>query len=319
VEAQKALGAHFGELVAHPNDPGLEGHPEVMIIHADESSKRVAGESWHSDVSCDPEPPMGSILRIFTLPEVGGDTLFANMYAAFEALSEPMRSFLEGMTASHDGAPYYRSVNARIGRDDGGRSYPCAEHPVVRTHPVSGRKALFVNRMFTTHIAGLSKGESDALLTFLFQHIERPEFQCRFRWQKNSIAFWDNRCVQHQAIWDYWPAERKGHRVTISAETLRQVLRKAGISWQATKTGKASKDPEFTSKMEHILEVYDCPPSDGRVVCVDEFGPLNPATMARAGLVPDHPGYGPRIPAPAGAAHVRRPGPGLRADVLPIP
>ncbi len=160
VEAQMALGAHFGPLVAHPNDPGLEGHPEVMIIHADESSKRVAGESWHSDVSCEEEPPMGSILRIHTLPDTGGDTLFASTYAAYEALSEPMKAFLGGLRAVHDGAPYYRSVNARIGRDDGGRSYPKAVHPVVRTHPVSGRKGLFVNEMFTTHIEGLSAAES---------------------------------------------------------------------------------------------------------------------------------------------------------------
>ena len=167
VEAQMALGAHFGQLVAHPNDPGLEGHPEVMIIHADESSKRVAGESWHSDVSCEEEPPMGSILRIHTLPETGGDTLFASMYAAYDALSDHMKAFLDGLYAVHDGAPYYRSVNARIGRDDGGRSYPRAVHPVIRTHPVSGRKALFVNEMFTTHIEGLSASESRAILNFL--------------------------------------------------------------------------------------------------------------------------------------------------------
>jgi taurine dioxygenase len=218
VESQMALGAMFGELVAHPNDPGLEGHPEVMIIHADETSKRVAGESWHSDVSCEEEPPMGSILRIHTLPDAGGDTLFASMYAAYQALSPPMQRFLEGLTAVHDGAPYYRSVNRRIGRDDGGRSYPHAEHPVVRTHPVSGRKALFVNSMFTTQIVGLSDKESDALLRFLFDHIAQPQFQCRFRWQKNSMAFWDNRCVQHQAIWDYWPQTRSGYRVTIKGE-----------------------------------------------------------------------------------------------------
>jgi taurine dioxygenase len=218
VEAQMALGSWFGELVAHPNDPGLEGHPEVMIIHADESSKRVAGESWHSDVSCDPEPPMGSILRIHTLPDTGGDTLFGSMYAAYEALSEPMRHFLDGLTAIHDGAPYYRSVNQRIGRDDGGRTYPHAEHPVVRTHPVTGRKALFVNEMFTTQIVGLSRAESDALLGFLFEHIRQPRFQCRFRWAKNSIAFWDNRCVQHQAIWDYWPQTRSGYRVTVKGD-----------------------------------------------------------------------------------------------------
>jgi alpha-ketoglutarate-dependent taurine dioxygenase len=218
VEAQKSFGAMFGKLVAHPNDPGLEGHPEVMIIHADEFSKRVAGESWHSDVSCDPEPPLGSILRIHTLPEAGGDTLFAGMYAAFDALSEPMREFLGSLRAIHDGAPYYRSVNARIGREDGGRSYPKAEHPVVRTHPVTGRKAIFVNQMFTTELVGLSPAESDAILHFLFLHVSRPEFQCRFRWAKNSIAFWDNRCVQHMAIWDYWPQTRSGYRVTIQGD-----------------------------------------------------------------------------------------------------
>ncbi len=218
VEAQIALGVEFGELIAHPNDPGLEGHPEVMPIHADESSKRVAGESWHSDVSCESEPPMGSILRIHTLPEIGGDTLFASMYAAYEALSEPMKAFLGGLTAVHDGAPYYSSVNARIGREDSGRKFPTAEHPVVRTHPVSGRKAVFVNEMFTTRIADLGKAESDMVLQFLFKHVQRPEFQCRFRWQKNSIAFWDNRCVQHMAIWDYWPETRSGYRVTIKGE-----------------------------------------------------------------------------------------------------
>jgi taurine dioxygenase len=218
VESQKALGARFGELVAHPNDPGLEGHPEVMIIHADESSKRVAGESWHSDVSCDPVPPLGSILRIHTLPDTGGDTVFASMYAAYDALSEPMKAFLAGLTAVHDGAPYYRSVNARIGRAETGREYPHAEHPVVRTHPVSGRKALFVNQMFTTHIAGLSSAESDAILRFLFEHMQQPQFQVRFRWRKNSIAFWDNRCVQHMAIWDYWPRTRSGYRVTIRGD-----------------------------------------------------------------------------------------------------
>ncbi|HSC28252.1 MAG TPA: TauD/TfdA family dioxygenase, partial [Vicinamibacterales bacterium] len=191
---------------------------EVMIIHADEKSRRIAGESWHSDVSCAPEPPLGSILRIHTLPDKGGDTLFASMYAAYDALSEPLRRFLDGLAAVHDGAPYYHSVNARIGRDDGGRSYPKAEHPVVRTHPVSGRKALFVNQMFTTRITGLTPAESDALLGFLFEHVQRPEFQCRFRWARNSVAFWDNRCVQHMAIWDYWPQTRSGYRVTIKGD-----------------------------------------------------------------------------------------------------
>ena len=218
IESQKALGARFGELVAHPNDPGVDGHPEVMPIHADGSSRRVAGEQWHSDVSCDPLPPMGSMLRLHTVPETGGDTLFANMYAAYEALSDRMRAFLDGLSAVHDGGPYYRETNRLIGRDDGGRSYPAAEHPVVRTHPVTGRKALFVNQMFTQYIVGLPAAESRGILALLYEHVTRPDFQCRFRWRKNSVAFWDNRCAQHHAIWDYWPATRSGYRVTIRGE-----------------------------------------------------------------------------------------------------
>ncbi|HEY7476492.1 MAG TPA: TauD/TfdA family dioxygenase, partial [Vicinamibacterales bacterium] len=155
VEQHVAFGRLFGELVVHPNDPGLSEHPEVMIIHADSASKRVAGERWHSDVSCDSEPPMGSILRLHTVPERGGDTLFSSMYAAYDALSAPVKAWLGTLTAEHDGTPYYRSVNTIIGRDDGGKSYPRAVHPVVRTHPVSGRKGLFVNEMFTIRIVGL--------------------------------------------------------------------------------------------------------------------------------------------------------------------
>ena len=218
VEEHKALGMRFGELVVHPNDPGLEGHPEVMIIHADETSERVAGEQWHSDVSCAEEPPMGSILRLFTVPERGGDTCFASMYAAYEALSDRMKAFLEGLTAIHDGAPYYRGVNEILGRDDGGRRYPRAEHPVVRTHPVTGRRSLFVNSMFTTRIVGLPKAESEGVLAFLFRHVASEEFQCRFTWRPNSVAFWDNRCTQHLAIWDYYPETRSGYRVTIKGE-----------------------------------------------------------------------------------------------------
>ncbi len=218
IESHKAFGARFGELVSHPNDPGVDGHPEVMLIHADGSSRRVAGEQWHSDVSCDPKPPMGSILRLHTVPNTGGDTLFANMYAAYEALSDRMRAFLDGLTAVHDGGPYYREVNRLIGRDDGGRAYPSAEHPVIRTHPATGRRALFVNRMFTQYIVGLPPAESRAVLGFLYEHVARPDFQCRFSWRPHSVAMWDNRCTQHHAIWDYWPATRSGYRVTIRGE-----------------------------------------------------------------------------------------------------
>lgn len=218
VEAQKALGALFGELVVHPNDPGLEGHPEVMVIHTDETSDRATGAIWHSDVSCALEPPMGSILRLFEGPESGGDTLFSSMHAAYDALSGSMQRLLEGLTAIHDGGPYYRDVNARIGRDDGGREYPCNEHPIIRIHPVTGRKGIFVNEMFTTRIVGLPTAESAAILDFLFAHVRREDFQCRFRWAKNSIAFWDNRCTQHLAIWDYYPETRSAYRVTIKGD-----------------------------------------------------------------------------------------------------
>jgi taurine dioxygenase len=215
-DQQKAFGRLFGELHMHPAAPSLlEGHPEILVIHADENSTRVAGEVWHSDVSCDLEPPMGSILYMHELPPVGGDTLFASMYAAYEALSEPMRRFLEPLTAMHEGEHVYRG---RYGVNDTGRVFPKAEHPIVRTHPVSGRKALYVNSGFTTRIVQLTRPESDALLQFLYRHVETPELHCRFRWQVNSVAFWDNRCVQHHAMWDYYPQRRHGHRVTIKGD-----------------------------------------------------------------------------------------------------
>ena len=215
-DQQKAFGRLFGELHMHPAAPReLAEHPEILVIHADETSKHVAGENWHSDVSCDLEPPMGSILYMHELPPVGGDTLFASMYAAYEGLSEPMKRFLEPLTAMHEGEHVYRG---RYGVNDTGKVFPKAEHPVVRTHPVSGRKALYVNSGFTTRIVGLKRPESDALLQFLYRHVETPEFHCRFRWQVNSIAFWDNRCMQHHAMWDYYPQRRHGHRVTIRGD-----------------------------------------------------------------------------------------------------
>ena len=215
-EQHKAFGRRFGDLHIHPAAPGLvEGHPEILVIHADETSKRVAGEVWHSDVSCDPEPPMGSILYMHELPPVGGDTLFASMYAAYDGLSDTLRRLLEDCTALHESEHVYRG---RYGVKDEDKVFPKAEHPVIRTHPVSGRRALFVNSGFTTRIVQMNRAESDAVLQFLFRHIETPEFHCRFRWQERSIAFWDNRCVQHHAMWDYFPQSRHGHRVTIRGD-----------------------------------------------------------------------------------------------------
>jgi taurine dioxygenase len=212
-----AFGRLFGDLHVHPAAPHEEGMPELMTIYADKDSPRANGEGWHTDVSCDPEPPMGTILYIKRCPPKGGDTLFASMYAAYEALSERMRAYLSGLTAIHDGEHVYRGLF-----DDHGQAeratYPRAEHPVVRTHPVTGKKALFVNRGFTTRILGIPIDESDAILRYLYEHMENPLFQCRFRWQPSSIAFWDNRCTQHRAMWDYWPHTRSGSRVTVKGD-----------------------------------------------------------------------------------------------------
>ncbi len=218
LDSQKAFGRYFGELHTHPGAPGADGHPEVMPIHTDANSTYVAGESWHSDVSCDPEPPMGSILHLRVVPPVGGDTLFASMYAAYEALSPRMKAYVEGLTATHDGEPYYRGRYADKGVDDRSKTYPRAIHPVVRTHPETQRRALYVNRMFTTKINDVGREESEAILAYLVGHCARPEFQVRLRWQPDSVAFWDNRCVQHQALWDYYPQVRSGFRVTVKGD-----------------------------------------------------------------------------------------------------
>ncbi len=213
-EQHLAFGRRFGELHIHPAAPHAPGHPELMVIHADRESARANGEGWHSDVSCDPEPPMGSILYLRTCPPHGGDTLFASMYAAYEALSERMKAYLDGLTAIHDGSGYRGLYKGLPNKE----SYPRAEHPVVRTHPVTGKKALYVNRGFTRRILGIPPDESDAILRYLYEHMENPLFQCRFRWRENSLAFWDNRCVQHRAMWDYWPHTRSGHRVTVRGD-----------------------------------------------------------------------------------------------------
>ncbi|WP_421738331.1 TauD/TfdA dioxygenase family protein [Caulobacter sp.] len=212
-EAHKDFGRKFGDLAIHSGVPGLPDHPEIVAIHADANSKFVAGETWHSDLTCDPEPPLGSILYMKVLPEFGGDTCFASMYAAYETLSDKMKAYLEGLSAVHDANPVYKAIFPDIDRN-----YNCSTHPIVRTHPVSGRKSLFVNPSYTTHIAGLPKAESAAILGYLYQHAGNPDFQVRFRWKENSVAFWDNRCTWHQAIWDYFPDTRTGYRVTVAGD-----------------------------------------------------------------------------------------------------
>jgi taurine dioxygenase len=216
-EQHIAFGLRFGELHVHPAAPHEEDLPELMKIYADKDSPRANGEGWHSDVSCDPEPPMGSILYIKQCPPKGGDTLFASMYEAYDALSDRMKAYLEGLTAIHDGEHVYRGLFANYGQADK-RSYPQAEHPVIRTNRVTGKKALYINRGFTVRIVGLPIDEGDGILRYLYEHMENPLFQCRFRWQPNSVAFWDNRWTQHRAMWDYWPHTRSGNRVTIKGD-----------------------------------------------------------------------------------------------------
>ena len=209
-----SFGRNFGNLHIHPAAPHAPGHPELMIIRADKDSPRANGEGWHSDVSCDPEPPMGSILYIQECPPRGGDTLFASMYAAYEALSDRMKAYLDRMTAIHDGEESYRGTYANLGVADK-PVYPRAEHPVIRTHPVTGRKALYVNPAFTIRIEGWSRRESKALLDFLFAHARYEAFTCRFRWERGSVAFWDNRSVWHFALNDYPGQRRHMRRVTV--------------------------------------------------------------------------------------------------------
>ena len=216
-EQHLAFGRRFGALHVHPAAPHEPGTPELMIIHADRDTPRANGEGWHTDVSCEPEPPMGSILYIRVCPPNGGDTLFASMVAAYDALSDRMKAYLAGMTAQHESEHVYRGTYANFGVVDK-PEYPRAEHPVVRTHPVTGKKALYVNRGFTRCLNGVPGDESDGMLRYLYEHMENPLFQCRFHWRANSIAFWDNRCVQHRAMWDYWPHTRSGNRVTVAGD-----------------------------------------------------------------------------------------------------
>jgi taurine dioxygenase len=214
-EAHRRLAAVFGEAHVAPSTIPWQvpGFPEITKMHADENSTYVPGENWHSDMSADPQPPMGSILYLHTLPPLGGDTVFSSMYAAYDALSDRMKAQLDGLRAIHDARKAFGDI---VPKD---MELPCSSHPVVRTHPVTGRKALYVNQGYTTRIEGLPDAESDALLAFLYVHVMNPMFQCRFTWEPHSIAMWDNRCNQHMAIWDYFPQIRSGFRIQVKGET----------------------------------------------------------------------------------------------------
>ena len=188
------LGRCFGDLHIHPAAPKMKNYPQIFEINTDKNSKIANGaEDFHSDVSCDIEPPLGTMLQLHILPECGGDTMFANMYMAYEALSNPMQKFLSDLKASHESEHFYSGRYKTESNSESKTEYPSAIHPVIRTHPETGKKAIFVNKFFTTRILGLEPQESKFILDFLFSHIEKTEFQIRYRWNKNDMAFWDNR------------------------------------------------------------------------------------------------------------------------------
>ena len=216
-EHHKSFARRFGGLHVHPMQHAYRGDPEILKVKTAADSAYTAGDGWHTDVTCDEVPPLGSMLYVTETPESGGgDTLFADMYLAYDLLSEPMREFLDGLTAIHDGAiPYVGSYKSTP--PEGG--YPRNEHPVVTRHPGTGRKVLYVNRGFTSHIVGLSRPESTALLDMLYRHIDStPRLWGRVEWRPNTLTFWDNRCTQHHAVWDYYPHTRYGERVSILGE-----------------------------------------------------------------------------------------------------
>jgi len=219
-QQQVRFAAQFGDLHIHPIYPNVPEQPEIMVLDTALTDVRD-NAIWHTDVTFLPTPALGAVLSAKQLPAYGGDTLWASGIAAFEALSKPLQTLLDGLTATHD---FTRSFPLeRFGTtaedlarwEETRRKNPPLSHPVIRTHPASGRKALFVNDGFTTRINELEPGESEAILKLLFAHATRPEFTIRWRWQENDVAMWDNRVTQHYAVDDYRPQRRVMHRATI--------------------------------------------------------------------------------------------------------
>ena len=219
-QQQARFAANFGDLHIHPIYPNVPEQPEVLVLDTAVTDVRD-NAVWHTDVTFLPTPAMGAVLSAKQLPAYGGDTLWASGIAAFEGLSKPLQVLLDGLTATHDftkSFPLERfgSTPEDLARwEQTRKSNPPLSHPVIRTHPVSGRKSLFVNEGFTTKINELSEAESEAILKLLFAHATRPEYTIRWRWQENDVAFWDNRVTQHYAVDDSRPNRRVMHRATI--------------------------------------------------------------------------------------------------------
>jgi len=217
-EQHLAFGRKFGELEVHPFGPQNAEYPEVLSIAHDKDNKGREN-TWHSDVTWRLEPSLGSILRALEIPGSGGDTLFANMEMAYDDLPEDFKETLDGAVAVHDFANFRHGLRKKGLSEEEievyNKRYPNPHHPVIRTHPESGRKSIYVNVAFAQYIEGWDRTESDAMLQFLYSRAAIPEYQCRFSWADNSIAFWDNRSSQHYAVSDYWPAVRRMERVTV--------------------------------------------------------------------------------------------------------
>jgi taurine dioxygenase len=201
--AHAAFARRFGELEVHPLTEKLDdAHPEVTLLHSERGGR---ADVWHSDVAFSPTPPIAAVLRFLRGPSAGGDTMWSNQYAAFDAMSPPMQELLSGLTAIHTGWSQ-------------GRPDMEAEHPIVRVHPETGRRSLYVNRLFTVRIPQLHPTESQGLLTQLYAWAEQPEFTCRWAWREGDVAVWDNRCTMHYALGDY-TTERVMQRVTVLGDT----------------------------------------------------------------------------------------------------
>jgi taurine dioxygenase len=217
-----AFAAQFGEAVEYPFVKGLDGYPKIIEVKKLEHERAAFGAIWHSDTAYLERPPMASMLLARELPPFGGDTLFANMYLAFDSLSSGLKALLQGLKAVNSSAKadVTKTREDRIkdaGTEEAKKEY-AAEHPVVRTHPETGRKALYVNPAHTVRFAGWTEEESAPLLKFLFDFQVKPEFTCRFSWQPGSIALWDNRCAQHNPVNDYHGHRRLMHRITLAGD-----------------------------------------------------------------------------------------------------
>ena len=226
-DQHRAFGARFGQLDIHPFIEPLDGYPEILIVNKEPENKFNLGNSWHSDSTFYEEPPLGALLYAKEIPPFGGDTMFTNLYLAYEALSDGMRAMLDGLNGVHSPGDVFGKSGRATARESGGENSIklrrsgdeiTAIHPLVRTHPETGRKSLYVTKSYLRGLDGMTEDESRPILDYLLNHIVKPEFTCRFTWTKGAMAFWDNRCSLHYPINDYHGYRRVMHRVTVKGD-----------------------------------------------------------------------------------------------------